>query len=124
MGAVHLERAAGGVAQRHLAPVQQLGSYAIRRRHRRCAEIAGAVRVATVARAFAVDADDQRRLAVGFHKLHVSDGRARIEVGRVVGEAALAGSEIDFTDDLIGAAFKINNPNATASCGCGTSFSV
>ena len=36
----------------------------------------------------------------------------------------LAGAEIDFTDDLIGQAFKINNPTATASCGCGTSFSV
>ncbi|MEP2829063.1 iron-sulfur cluster insertion protein ErpA [Parvibaculum sp.] len=36
----------------------------------------------------------------------------------------LAGSEIDYVDDLIGAAFKINNPNATASCGCGTSFSI
>jgi iron-sulfur cluster assembly accessory protein len=36
----------------------------------------------------------------------------------------MAGSEIDFVDDLIGAAFKINNPNATASCGCGTSFSL
>ena len=36
----------------------------------------------------------------------------------------LAGAEIDFTDDLIGQAFKINNPNATSSCGCGTSFSV
>ena len=36
----------------------------------------------------------------------------------------LKGAEIDFVDDLIGAAFKINNPNATASCGCGTSFSV
>lgn len=36
----------------------------------------------------------------------------------------LAGSEIDYADELIGAAFKINNPNATASCGCGTSFSV
>ena len=36
----------------------------------------------------------------------------------------LAGSEIDFVDDLIGAAFKIKNPNATASCGCGTSFSL
>jgi iron-sulfur cluster assembly accessory protein len=34
------------------------------------------------------------------------------------------GSEIDFTDDLIGAQFKINNPNVTAACGCGTSFSV
>jgi iron-sulfur cluster assembly accessory protein len=36
----------------------------------------------------------------------------------------LQGAEIDFTDDLIGQAFKVNNPNATASCGCGTSFSV
>ena len=36
----------------------------------------------------------------------------------------LQGSEIDFTEELIGAAFKIRNPNATASCGCGTSFSV
>src|SRR5215469_14499017 len=31
---------------------------------------------------------------------------------------------LDFVDDLIGAAFKIKNPNATSSCGCGTSFSV
>ena len=36
----------------------------------------------------------------------------------------MRGAEIDFADELIGAAFKINNPNATASCGCGTSFSV
>ncbi|MEI7806142.1 MAG: iron-sulfur cluster assembly accessory protein [Hyphomicrobiales bacterium] len=36
----------------------------------------------------------------------------------------LAGSEIDFVDDLIGAAFKIHNPKATASCGCGTSFAL
>jgi len=36
----------------------------------------------------------------------------------------LHGAEIDFTDDLIGQAFKVNNPNATASCGCGTSFTV
>jgi iron-sulfur cluster assembly accessory protein len=36
----------------------------------------------------------------------------------------LAGSEIDFVDDLIGASFKVNNPKATASCGCGTSFSL
>ena len=36
----------------------------------------------------------------------------------------LAGSEIDFVDDLIGQSFKINNPKATASCGCGTSFSI
>jgi len=38
--------------------------------------------------------------------------------------AYLAGSEIDFVDDLIGAQFKISNPNATASCGCGTSFTI
>ena len=36
----------------------------------------------------------------------------------------LAGAEIDFSDDLMGQAFKVNNPNATSSCGCGTSFSV
>ena len=36
----------------------------------------------------------------------------------------LKGAEIDFSNELIGAAFKISNPNATASCGCGTSFSV
>ena len=36
----------------------------------------------------------------------------------------LAGAEIDFVDDLIGASFKVANPNATASCGCGTSFSI
>jgi iron-sulfur cluster assembly accessory protein len=36
----------------------------------------------------------------------------------------LAGSEIDFVDDLIGASFKVNNPKAKASCGCGTSFSL
>ncbi len=36
----------------------------------------------------------------------------------------LAGSEVDFVDDLIGASFRVINPNATASCGCGTSFSI
>jgi iron-sulfur cluster assembly accessory protein len=36
----------------------------------------------------------------------------------------MAGSEIDFVDDLIGASFKVANPNATASCGCGASFSI
>ena len=36
----------------------------------------------------------------------------------------LEGSTIDFVDDLIGQSFKIQNPHATASCGCGTSFSV
>ena len=36
----------------------------------------------------------------------------------------MAGSEIDFVDDLIGQSFQVRNPNATASCGCGTSFSI
>jgi iron-sulfur cluster assembly accessory protein len=48
---------------------------------------------------------------------------ARVLIDRVSLEY-LAGSEIDFVDDLIGASFKVHNPNATASCGCGTSFSI
>jgi iron-sulfur cluster assembly accessory protein len=36
----------------------------------------------------------------------------------------LVGSEIDFVEGLIGASFKVNNPQAKASCGCGTSFSL
>jgi iron-sulfur cluster assembly accessory protein len=36
----------------------------------------------------------------------------------------LQGSTIDFKEELIGARFAVENPNATASCGCGTSFSV
>lgn len=36
----------------------------------------------------------------------------------------LAGSEIDFIDELAGAEFKIRNPNAKSSCGCGVSFSI
>lgn len=36
----------------------------------------------------------------------------------------LLGSEVDWVDELIGAAFKVKNPNATSNCGCGVSFSV
>ncbi len=36
----------------------------------------------------------------------------------------MAGSQIDFVDDLIGAAFQVKNPNATETCGCGTSFTI
>ena len=36
----------------------------------------------------------------------------------------MGGSEIDYVDDLIGQSFQIKNPNAVASCGCGTSFAV
>ena len=36
----------------------------------------------------------------------------------------LNGAEVDFVEDLMGAAFRINNPNAASSCGCGNSFSI
>jgi iron-sulfur cluster insertion protein len=36
----------------------------------------------------------------------------------------LAGSEVDYVDEVVGSYFVVKNPNATASCGCGTSFSV
>lgn len=36
----------------------------------------------------------------------------------------MQGSQVDFVDDLIGASFRISNPNAKTSCGCGTSFSL
>ena len=36
----------------------------------------------------------------------------------------LADAEIDFADEIIGARFVVNNPNASSSCGCGTSFSM
>jgi len=36
----------------------------------------------------------------------------------------MGGSQIDFVDDLMGQSFQVNNPNAVASCGCGTSFSL
>ncbi|MFP6748643.1 MAG: iron-sulfur cluster insertion protein ErpA [Alphaproteobacteria bacterium] len=36
----------------------------------------------------------------------------------------LAGSKIDYVDDLMTAAFRIENPNASSACGCGTSFAI
>ncbi|HEX6866641.1 MAG TPA: iron-sulfur cluster insertion protein ErpA [Caulobacteraceae bacterium] len=50
------------------------------------------------------------------------DGAAAVidEVSMVL----LKGSEIDFVDELAGAEFKVNNPNAKSSCGCGVSFSI
>jgi iron-sulfur cluster assembly accessory protein len=42
----------------------------------------------------------------------------------VVSLALLGGSEIDFIDELAGAEFRVRNPNAKSSCGCGVSFSV
>ncbi|MEO5338182.1 MAG: iron-sulfur cluster insertion protein ErpA [Magnetospirillum sp. WYHS-4] len=48
-------------------------------------------------------------------------------VGVVVDETSLgllSGSELDFVEDLMGAYFTLKNPNATSTCGCGSSFSV
>jgi iron-sulfur cluster assembly accessory protein len=53
----------------------------------------------------------------------VGSGRAQVFIDPV-SLGYLAGSEIDFVDDLIGATFRVNNPKATASCGCGTSFAL
>jgi iron-sulfur cluster assembly accessory protein len=55
--------------------------------------------------------------------LVIENGGARVLIDPV-SLGYLAGSQIDFVDDLIGAAFKVHNPNATAACGCGTSFSI
>ena len=48
-------------------------------------------------------------------------------VGVVVDDVSLGllnGAEVDFVEDLMGASFRINNPNAASSCGCGNSFSI
>jgi len=50
-------------------------------------------------------------------------GGERIVVDEVSLEL-LAGSEVDFVEDLMGASFQIKNPNAASSCGCGNSFSI
>ena len=42
----------------------------------------------------------------------------------VLSLALLMGSEIDFVDELAGAEFRVRNPNARSSCGCGVSFSI
>ena len=55
--------------------------------------------------------------------LVIEQGGARVLIDPV-SLGLLGGSEIDFVEDLMGAAFRVNNPNATASCGCGTSFSI
>jgi iron-sulfur cluster assembly accessory protein len=36
----------------------------------------------------------------------------------------LAGSELDYKDELMGSYFAVRNPNATSACGCGTSFAI
>ncbi|MEX0758039.1 MAG: iron-sulfur cluster insertion protein ErpA [Tistlia sp.] len=50
-------------------------------------------------------------------------GGARVVIDEVSLEL-LKGSEIDFVEDLMGAYFKVQNPNASSSCGCGSSFAI
>ena len=42
----------------------------------------------------------------------------------LVSAGYMAGSEIDYVEDLIGTSFQVKNPQAVSSCGCGTSFSI
>ena len=53
----------------------------------------------------------------------ISNGDAKVLIDSM-SLIYMAGSEIDFVDNLLGQSFQIKNPNAVASCGCGTSFSV
>ena len=53
----------------------------------------------------------------------IAEGKATVVIDPVSLEF-MSGSNIDFVDDLIGASFRIENPHATASCGCGTSFAL
>ncbi|MDU8912676.1 iron-sulfur cluster assembly accessory protein [Aestuariicoccus sp. MJ-SS9] len=54
----------------------------------------------------------------------VLEGQGQKVVVDSVSLPFLTGAVIDFSDELIGARFVIENPNATSSCGCGTSFSM
>jgi len=54
----------------------------------------------------------------------VLEGAGQMVVVDTVSLPFLANATIDFSDELIGARFVIENPNATSACGCGTSFSM
>ena len=71
----------------------------------------------------------------GFHMRSTSTGPRRRRFRRSPATAStvlvdpvslemMKGAELDFVDDLMGQSFKVKNPNAVASCGCGVSFSV
>ncbi|MFD1326963.1 iron-sulfur cluster insertion protein ErpA [Mycoplana ramosa] len=55
--------------------------------------------------------------------LVLEKGNARVLIDQI-SLVYMDGAEIDFVDDLMGQSFQIRNPNAVASCGCGTSFSI
>ncbi|EEX10523.1 HesB/YadR/YfhF [Ruegeria lacuscaerulensis ITI-1157] len=54
----------------------------------------------------------------------VLEGKGQKVVVDAISLPFLENATIDFTEELIGARFVIDNPNATSSCGCGTSFSM
>lgn len=53
----------------------------------------------------------------------VEQGQAKVVIDPI-SLPFLEGAKVDFVDDLIGQSFKIENPNAASSCGCGLSFSI
>ena len=55
--------------------------------------------------------------------LVVEAGAARVLVDPASMDL-LGGSQLDYTDELMGAHFVVKNPNATSNCGCGTSFAI
>ncbi|MBD9372147.1 iron-sulfur cluster assembly accessory protein [Rhizobium sp. ARZ01] len=61
--------------------------------------------------------------ATGADDLVLEKGEARVLIDQL-SLVYMDGAEIDFVDNLMGQSFQIKNPNAVASCGCGTSFSI
>ncbi|WP_075289218.1 iron-sulfur cluster insertion protein ErpA [Pararhizobium arenae] len=61
--------------------------------------------------------------AAGDDDLVLEKGEAKVLIDSL-SLVYMGGSEIDFIDNLMGQSFQIKNPNAVASCGCGTSFSI
>jgi len=61
------------------------------------------------------------RAKQGDHRIHEGEVEVLIDADSA---SYLTGATVDFTDGLSGAGFKITNPNAVRSCGCGTSFEV
>jgi iron-sulfur cluster assembly accessory protein len=59
----------------------------------------------------------------GADDIIIEKGTAKVAVD-AVSLPFLEGAEIDWVDELIGSSFKIRNPNAKSSCGCGVSFSI
>lgn len=53
----------------------------------------------------------------------IAEGAAQVFIDQASLDL-LAGSELDYTDSLMGSHFAVKNPNASSACGCGTSFSV